>query len=125
MYAEKAGKLILAVAVVIFMVLGVLLFEIHELQPEVKIGTYIHGKPSDENFSKIMILENNRYVFDRHIAMNYRPTGEYVVQGHLLILRDGPTGDYVFEIRDENTLIFKGEDVIKKGTVFERVEEKE
>lgn len=127
MDTESKSRLLLTLAVIAAIVLGVSVWEVRKSQEqmEVRMGTYVHGELGNQDFSKLELLKDNRYVFDRHIAMNYRPTGEYVVQGHHLILRDGPTGDYVFEIRDENTLIFKGEDVIKKGTVFERVEEKE
>lgn len=127
MDTESKSRLLLTLAVIAAIVLGISVWEVRKSQEkvEVRMGTYVHGELGNQDFSKLELLKDNRYVFDRHIALNYRPTGEYVVQGHLLILRDGPTGDYVFEIRDENTLIFKGEDVIKKGTVFERVEEKE
>lgn len=85
---------------------------------ELKQGTYV----TDDGLSSVTLSADNEFVFNRHIATSYRPTGKYNIKRNKLTLYVAEDEEYVFDIKN-NTLVFKsGQAGLSPGTEFMLVE---
>ncbi len=82
---------------------------------ELKQGIYM----TDDQISQVEILENNEYVFVRHVATSYCPAGKYSIERGKLILHAGEEKAYVFKIKN-GTLILETDmgGLVEPGTIF-------
>lgn len=84
---------------------------------DVVLSTYI----TDDELSRVVLLENNRFSAVGRPEINYIPTGSYEIDGNKLYLNVSENQQFVFSIY-ENNLIFESgewlENWIAKETVF-------
>lgn len=88
---------------------------------ELKVEKYVLQDTELEAMSWILLEEDNKFQFNRHIALSYLPTGTYSVDGNRLTLHVDENESYVFII-EKDKLIFESTNVanslIKEGAVF-------
>jgi len=76
-----------------------------ERNPELRTGRYLLDGNA-ENYSYVLLHEEGRFEFSRHMALSYVPMGTYEVREGRLILQAGADERYTFLI-EEDTLIFQ------------------
>lgn len=84
---------------------------------ELKQGVYV----TDDGLASITLSADNEFVFVRHIATSYVPTGNYSIKKGKLILHVSDNEEYVFNINSGQIIFVSGfetETLITKGTVF-------
>jgi hypothetical protein len=89
---------------------------------EPALGKYIMKDAENEEYSWVILKENNEFEFNRHIATSYRPSGTYSIEEDLLILKANEDEIYIFKVV-KKTLVFQSgqfaEGIVEIGTVYE------
>jgi hypothetical protein len=84
---------------------------------KLKQGVYV----TDDGLASVTLSADNEFMFVRHIATSYVPTGNYSIKKGKLILRVSDNEEYVFIIKSRQIVFdssFETESLITKGTVF-------
>jgi hypothetical protein len=83
-----------------------------------KLGKYV----TSDGHSWVILDKNHKFIFDRELATNYLPIGNFEIKDNQLILVVSDDEKYIFTIENRK-LIFKegklAENFITPGTVFE------
>jgi hypothetical protein len=90
---------------------------------ELQKGEYI----TEDNISTVILYDDNKFSFIRHIATSYTPTGTYSIEKDKLVLSVTDDEYYTFLVKD-GQIIFDSclpleAALIDKGTVFQFVPE--
>lgn len=72
--------------------------------PQLRIGNY----QTEDGYSVVQLKENQEFMFDRYIALNYVPSGQYRVEGNRLILEAADGEVYTFLIEDDCLILESG-----------------
>ena len=84
---------------------------------ELKQGKYI----TDDGLAWVILQNDNAFIFNRHIATSYDPTGSYSVKGSNLVLHVNDEEEYIFKIKDGELIFQEGDlatSLLETGTVF-------
>lgn len=84
---------------------------------ELKQGVYV----TDDGLARVILSEDNEFMFVMHMAASYAPTGNYSIKKGKLILHVSDNEEYVFSIKSGRIVFdsgFETETLITKGTVF-------
>jgi hypothetical protein len=89
---------------------------------QLALGKYIMSDAEDEEYSWVLLEEEHRFTFNRHIATSYRPMGTYFIEDDILTLKVNEKEIYVFKIV-KKTLVFQSgeiaEGIVDVGTIYE------
>jgi len=106
--------------IVILWLVVIMVFSLAACGKGLKQGKYV----TDDEMSSVTLLDNNEFVFDRHIATSYAPAENYSIKNGKLILHVYDDEEYIFEIKN-GQIIFKSGDMaealVTPGTVFKFV----
>ncbi len=93
-----------------------------EKPEEPQTGKYVMKESEIEDFAWVLLEEDHKFQFNRHIATSYVPMGKYYMEDDELILEVNENEIYRFRVHG-NTLIFESgktaESLVEKGAVFE------
>jgi hypothetical protein len=81
---------------------------------ELKQGVYV----TEDGLASVTLSADNEFIFVRHIATSYVPTGNYSIQKGKLILHVSDNEEYVFNIKSGQIVFvsgFEAETLITKG----------
>ncbi|MCL2062463.1 MAG: hypothetical protein FWH03_07585 [Firmicutes bacterium] len=82
---------------------------------ELRQGVY----STDDGLSSITLYGENEYIFNRHIATSYRPTGNYSVTNGKLLLHVADDEPFIFNIeKEELRFANETEPLVPSGTLF-------
>lgn len=96
-------KMIAMVLVFVFLLLPACSINSEKIQ----LGKYVLKDAQSEDWSWILLQENNQFEFNLANNISYRPSGTYVVENDELLLKVNDEVQYRFQIKD-HSLIFKG-----------------
>ncbi|MBS3990580.1 MAG: hypothetical protein KGZ51_00780 [Erysipelothrix sp.] len=86
------------------------------------LGKYTMKDADDPEYAWVLLKEDNKFEFNRHIATSYRPSGSYSVEDDKLTLMVSEEEVYIFLIKG-NRLIFESSGsvgaIVEVGTIFE------
>lgn len=86
-----------------------------------KTGKYVMQDAVTEDWSWVMLEEDNQFKFNRCGALSHLPMGTYSVEDDTLILTVSEKEEYRFKIDGDKLIFLSGEmaePFVKKGTVY-------
>jgi hypothetical protein len=119
---KSYGEIIMKIKLTILLFSILLLVSACASSNQLALGKYIMKDAQEEEFSWVLLEEDNRFTFNRHIATSYRPSGTYKIEDDLLILTVNEEEIYTFKIM-RKTIVFQSgklaEGMVDVGTVYE------
>ena len=79
---------------------------------------------TDDGMASVTLVDDNKYIFDRHSGTSYRPTGNYTIVNGKLTLYIEDKAEFVFDINDGQLVFVSGnlaEFLVATGTIFKLV----
>lgn len=96
---------------------------------ELATGKYVMGTTEDDQWSWVLLKENDEFEFSLGWSISYLPTGTYKVTDNELLLTVEPSENYLFEISGDRLIFINKinecgkvlEGVTEPGSVFKLV----
>ena len=117
----KQPKITLLILLLITSIFGSTACSLQTKPTELATGKYVMGSTEDEQWSFVLLKENNEFEFSLGWSLSYLPTGTYKVTNDELLLTVEPRENYLFEISGDR-LIFINK-INECGKVFDGVTE--
>ena len=122
----RQPKTSLLILLLITSIVGSTACSLHKKPIELATGKYVMGTTEDEQYSWVLLNENDEFEFSLGWSLSYLPTGTYKVTDDELLLTVEPRENYLFEINGDRLIFINKinecvkvlEDVTEPGSVF-------